>query len=67
MQLIKVSWKTESVLALNKKTESELELSVFYLVPKHFWPPKTLYSIAHDSALNVFNTGFSLLNLLAWV
>ena len=52
MQLIKVSWKTESVLALKKKTESELELSVFYLVPKHFWSPKakTLSSIAHDSA-----------------
>ena len=27
-----------------------------YLVTKHFWSPKTLYSIAHDSALNIVCT-----------
>ena len=36
LQLTLLIWDTESVLALNKKTEGELEISVFYLVPKHF-------------------------------
>ena len=48
VQLSKMFWKIEAVLAVNKKTESELELSVFHLVPKHIQFPKTLYSIAHD-------------------
>ena len=34
VQLTLLNWDVESVLALNKKTESELEISVFYLVPK---------------------------------
>ena len=38
-QLTLLNWDTKSVLALNKKTESELEISFFYLVPKHFWRP----------------------------
>ena len=29
-----IDFQSESVLALNKKTESELKISVFYLVPK---------------------------------
>ena len=35
----------ESILALNKKTESELEISDFYLVPKHFWSESQLHMI----------------------
>ena len=42
---------TESVLALNRM-ERELEISVFYLVPKHFWS-ETQY-VAHDPAPNVY-------------
>ena len=34
------------------KTDSELENSVFYLVPKHFWCPNWVKSIAHDPAHN---------------
>ena len=30
-----IDLKTESVLALNKKNESELEISDFYLGPNH--------------------------------
>ena len=40
-----IDFQTGSVLALNKKTESELEISVFYLVPKHF-------RSEHDPALD---------------
>jgi len=28
-------------------------ISVFYLVPKHFWCPKGVKSVAHDPALNI--------------
>ena len=38
-QLALLNWDTKSVLALNKKTESELEISVFYLVQKHILCP----------------------------
>ena len=31
-----IDFQSESVLALNKKTESESKISVLYLVPKHF-------------------------------
>ena len=53
MQLTLLNWDNESVLALNKKMNSELEISVFYLVPKHFRCPNWVKSIAHDPALNL--------------
>ena len=31
-----IDFQTQIVLALNKKTESELEISVFYFMPKAF-------------------------------
>ena len=36
-----------------QKTESELEISVFYLVPKHFRCPNWVKSISHDPAHNL--------------
>ena len=36
LQLTLLNWDIKSVLALNEKTKSELEISVFYLMPKHF-------------------------------
>ena len=44
--------QAESVLA-QKKTESELKISVFYVVPKHFPCPNWVKSIAHDPAPKV--------------
>ena len=51
MQLSKVFWEAESVLALNKKLKVPIRFQVLNLVLKHFWSPETLYSIAHDLAL----------------
>ena len=45
-------------MALNKKTESELEISVFYLVPKPFWCLNGVKSIAHDLAPIVYALNF---------
>ena len=40
-----VDFQTESVLALNKKTKIQLEISVFYFVPKHFRSETHLHMI----------------------
>ena len=48
--------QAESVLA-QKKTESELKISVFYLVSKHFRRPNWIKSICRSSgpwSLNIF-------------
>ena len=37
-----------------KKIESELEISDFYFVPKHFRCPNWVKSIAHDPALDLY-------------
>ena len=40
-----IDLKTESVLALNKKNESELEISDFYLVTKKFRSESQLHML----------------------
>ena len=45
-----------SVLAIDKRLKLPIYFQFFiYVVPKHFWSPKTLDSIAHDWALYVKN------------
>ena len=50
MHLSKVFLETESELELHEFSNS---LSGTYVVPIHFWSPKTLYSIAHEPAPKV--------------
>ena len=44
------------------QTESELEISFFYLVTKHFWYPN--WVIAYDPALNVIYNQLKNINYL---
>ena len=44
------------------ETESELELSVFWLVPKHLWPESQLHT--YDGAPNLVNPSIPIKKVL---
>ena len=48
VQLSKVFWKTKSVLLLDRKMKVNWKFQFFLISVKT--PPKTLYSISHESA-----------------
>ena len=53
VQLTLLNWDNESILAsLNKKLKFPIHFQ-FFLVPKHFWCPNSVKSIADDPASNV--------------